>query len=429
MQKKLLKALLYPHTAIAVILVHISTVLLVYSMLTHENTSMICIASYILAFYTLTLWCLKIPKLIKGIKALKDKNKYIKRWTSDVRFRINLSLSISSVLNTAYAAFQLGLGIVHSSFWFYSLAGYYAALAFMRLFLVRHSAKHKPGEKMLTELKRYRICGIVFLFINLVLSGIILLMIRQNRSVIHHPITTIAMAAYTFTAFTLAIINVVKYKKYNSPVFSASKAISLAAACVSMLTLESTMLVTFDNGSMTAHTVKIFLGISGAVISAFIIAMAVYMIIKSNKKAKILQPEGEIKMENNKNETFHYTYSAEQQDEIQSIRNKYTEKPAEDKMEQLRRLDASVTQKASAISIAIGVIGTLILGIGMSLIMSELAELLGAYRNLATPIGIIIGIIGIALVCCAYPVYERTVKKERERIAPEIIRLTDELMK
>ena len=106
-------------------------------------------------------------------------------------------------------------------------------------------------------------------------------------------ITAIAMAAYTFTAFTVAIVNVVKYRKYNSPVFSASKAISLAAALVSMLTLESTMLTTFADETMTTTTQKWMLGATGAVITALIVATAIYMIITGTKKLKILKSEVE----------------------------------------------------------------------------------------------------------------------------------------
>ena len=101
------------------------------------------------------------------------------------------------------------------------------------------------------------------------------------------------MAAYTFGSLTLAVVNVVKYRKYNSPVYSASKAISLASACVSMLTLESTMLTTFNDGSMDLTTRRIMLGASGGVISIFIIAMAIYMIVRGSKKIKLLSTEKE----------------------------------------------------------------------------------------------------------------------------------------
>ncbi len=128
------------------------------------------------------------------------------------------------------------------------------------------------------------------------------------------------------------------------------------------------------------------------------------------------------------NETFCYTYSAKQQEEISKIRRKY-EAPEEDKMEQLRRLDAGVTRKASARALSIGIIGALVMGSGMSLTMSNLSEILGMPQTAAMMIGVVIGSIGIVMVCCAYPAYNRTLVKERKRIAPEILRLTDELMK
>lgn len=126
-------------------------------------------------------------------------------------------------------------------------------------------------------------------------------------------------------------------------------------------------------------------------------------------------------MENN---SFEYTYSAERQQEIEAIRKKYLPKE-EDKMEQLRRLHSIPTQKAQAVSIAIGVLGTLILGTGMSLCMTELGAALG---HLAMVIGILVGLLGLVMVALAYPVYNFVLKKERQRIAPEILRLSEELL-
>jgi len=124
-------------------------------------------------------------------------------------------------------------------------------------------------------------------------------------------------------------------------------------------------------------------------------------------------------MQNKDKETFSYTYSAKEQAEIQKIRDKY-EKPTaeEDKMTQLRRLDASVHSKATSVALVLGIIGALIMGCGMSLIMTDIGAILGAPSNLAMLIGVPIGIVGMVLVCLAYPVYNRTVKKEREKIAP-----------
>lgn len=127
-------------------------------------------------------------------------------------------------------------------------------------------------------------------------------------------------------------------------------------------------------------------------------------------------------------ESFCYTYSAKEQEEIKAIRKKYAApEEAEDKMAQLRRLDAGVYSKATTAALVVGIIGALIMGIGMSLVMTEIGAFLGTV--MAMIVGIGLGVIGIILVCLAYPLYNRTLKKEREKIAPEIIRLTDELMK
>jgi len=124
-------------------------------------------------------------------------------------------------------------------------------------------------------------------------------------------------------------------------------------------------------------------------------------------------------------EGFHFTYSAAQQQEVEDIRKKYLPKE-EDKMEQLRKLHGIPTQKAQAASLAVGIIGALIMGTGMSLAMTDIGAVLG---SLAMVIGILVGIVGMVLVALAYPLYNRVLKKQREKIAPEILRLTDEMMK
>lgn len=126
-------------------------------------------------------------------------------------------------------------------------------------------------------------------------------------------------------------------------------------------------------------------------------------------------------MENN---SFEYTYSAQRQQEVEKIRKAYLPKE-EDKMEQLRRLHVVPTQKAQSAALAVGILGALILGTGMSLCMSELGAALGKF---AMVLGVVIGMMGAVLVAAAYPVFNRVLKKEREKIAPEILRLSDELL-
>ena len=134
-------------------------------------------------------------------------------------------------------------------------------------------------------------------------------------------------------------------------------------------------------------------------------------------------------MENEKTEvSFKYRYSAEEQEEIKRIRQKY-QLQEEDEMSRLRKMDAKVTQKATVMSLVLGVVGALLMGLGMSLVMTDLGAMVGITGSAGIITGIMTGVTGMILVILAYPVYNKVQKKEREKIAPEILRLTEELMK
>lgn len=125
---------------------------------------------------------------------------------------------------------------------------------------------------------------------------------------------------------------------------------------------------------------------------------------------------------NEKNETFNYTYSASQQEEIKRIREKYAPPTQEeDKMERLRRLDKSVTKIGAIVSLIVGIISTLLFGVGMCCTM--------IWTDTFFILGIIVGVVGIIGIIAAYPIYQSITKKQREKLAPEIMRLSDELMK
>ncbi len=134
-------------------------------------------------------------------------------------------------------------------------------------------------------------------------------------------------------------------------------------------------------------------------------------------------------MNNQENQTFEYTYCAKEREEIKAIRQKYAaQEQPEDKLAAIRRLDAQVTEKATVVSLVLGILGALIMGSGMSLVMTDIGELLGLNATLAMLVGIGVGVVGMVMAGVAYPVYNRIVKKQREKIAPEILRLTDELL-
>lgn len=126
--------------------------------------------------------------------------------------------------------------------------------------------------------------------------------------------------------------------------------------------------------------------------------------------------------------SFTYTYSAKEQEEIRRIQQKYQPKE-EDDIDRLRKLDAKVTEKATIVSLELGIIGALILGSGMSLIMTDLGNILGMQGITNIVVGLLVGSIGMVLTILAYPVYQKVLKREREKIAPEILKLTGELIK
>ncbi len=286
---RFIKKLLYPHIAIILILVPVSIAMLIYTFV-FQNKDVIAYASYLLSAYALTVVCLKTPLLIRKAKKLKDTNPYIQIYLSNAGLRVKISLYSSLFMNTCYGIFQLGLGFMHRSLWFYSFAIYYILLAVMRYFLLRDIRSSSKEHDVAMEFKRYRFCGILLMLMNISLMVIVFFISWLQRSIQHHFITTIAMAAYTFWSFTKAIVQLAKYKKYNSPLFSATKIISLAAASVSLLTLESAMLNAFGENNSASFRL-IMTTLSGVAVCTFILVMALFMIIYANKNLKRMRCE------------------------------------------------------------------------------------------------------------------------------------------
>ncbi len=283
--KKFCKNIFYPPLWVILTITPLSIGFLVFSLVFLGETSILSITSYVLATYALTVICLQIPNIITFCKRIKTENKYLNKLTTDVHFRMILSLYGSLAFNIAFAIFQLGLGFYHNSLWFFSMFFYYILLAVMRFLILSHTKNYSPTENLLAETKKYLICGWLLLVLNLALSAVITIVVLQNKTFHHHEITTIALATYTFFTFTFAIINRVKYKKFNSPIYTSAKNISLITASVSVLTLESTMLTTFGSDT-SAKFNQIILACTGFVIIIFAITLAISMIIKGHKKLK-----------------------------------------------------------------------------------------------------------------------------------------------
>lgn len=226
---------------------------------------------------------------MRKIKAWLEKDRNIKRYFNDPKLRVRLSLLGSVSINISYSLMQLASGIYFHELWFYALAAYYILLIVMRLFLLRDTARvDVPGENRLKELCRYRFCGIMMLMMNQALAVIVFYVVRQNKGFNYHYIYTIGMAAYTFTAMVVAMINVVRYRRYESPLMSAAKAISLVSAVVSLFTLEMAIIGAFVQ-MRNAFVRQVMTASTGGAVCIFVLSVAVYMIVRSSREIKKLR--------------------------------------------------------------------------------------------------------------------------------------------
>jgi hypothetical protein len=243
-----------------------------YVLLAYALVISITVLGKILPNLKKSFWNLKIIKFLKGTKNGQ-------RFFDSVIFRSIISTHWSLAINIAYVVLKVITGIMYKSMWLITFGVYYMLLSGMRGILVHYINKHKIGEDIKAEYIRYRYCGTLLLFMNIVLAGIVVYIVHGNQSINYPGVLICGMALYSFYSITVSNINVLKFRKIGSPVMSATKVISLTASCVSMLSLEVAMLAEFGGDDYVFR--KNITSISGAVVCTFVLGMAIYMIIRS----------------------------------------------------------------------------------------------------------------------------------------------------
>ena len=210
-----------------------------------------------------------------------------KRYGTDKVFRGRFALWRSAGVDVVYAVFRLITGFIYDSKWFVTLALYYLGLSVIRFTLIRsYDRVSKDREKydIKFEYGRYRLSAIFLLILTLPLSGMAAQTVIENSSFNYPGLVIYASATYTFYIATMAIINVVRYREIG--ILSASKAITLATAAVSLFGLQTAMLSHFS-GNDTAFKM-IMNAVTGGMVIVVVIALAIYMIITSTQKIKDL---------------------------------------------------------------------------------------------------------------------------------------------
>ncbi len=212
--------------------------------------------------------------------------RFINKYMTDIHYKVRVSLYVSLGINLAYAGFKLVSGLIYGAFWFDAFAVYYIFLTVIRFLLLRFMHKYHSRQDLIAEFRRYRLCGILMLIMNMALTGVVTHMMIQNATYAYHGIVIITMAAYAFYAVTVSVIDLVRYRKYARPVISAAKAIRFTAALVSLLSIEASMLAKYGNDESFR---RLMISLTGAGVCLFVMAMSVYMIMRANRAIKRLR--------------------------------------------------------------------------------------------------------------------------------------------
>ncbi len=284
--KKAINKVIFPPAALTVVIavLGLGSVAAVLALGVREPT--LRYGSYLLSAYALIISVAAVVRFLKKhpptgrLRSTRFGQKYF----NDLHFRNTVSLAFSLAVNLAYIAIKLVSGIIYRSTWFISLAVFYALLAAMRIRLIR------PANGLAEGFRRYRSCGILLLLTNAALAGIVGFMVAEGRHFNYPGYLIYAMAAYSFYAVITAAVNIFKARRHQSPILSAAKAVDLAAALVSILSLTTAMLDRFGENDDPLFKEIMTASVGGGVCLAVII-MAIYMILHANAELKKLHNE------------------------------------------------------------------------------------------------------------------------------------------
>ena len=268
---------------------------LVFAFIKQRTETPAACALYALSFYTLCTVTLRLVKNLPGwrqaLRRRAESSSFCRRYAAEPAFRTRVSLYITLAVSLLYVGVNLLSWVLYRSLWYIVLAVYYGILAVMRFLLVRYVRGTDIGDDFLKELHRARLCACILLLVNFALSGAVLMILYQDKGVEYRGVLIYAMAAYTFYAVIHAAVDLAKYRRYKSPVMTAAKVIALSAALVSLLNLETAMFAAFGAG-MPLQERRLMIMLTGAGVSAAVVVMSVYMILRTAQQIREINQNG-----------------------------------------------------------------------------------------------------------------------------------------
>lgn len=220
------------------------------------------------------------------IKEFLYKYKYVEKYLTDDIFQTQTMLLVSLAMNIAAATFKFVMGVWFGSKWLVTVSIYFLTLSAMRLLLLNRERKSKkletPEHKRLYDLKGYRACGYMVLFMNMIVGRMIVQMLVDNEGYDYPGLMLYLIGLFAIANFANAIYNVKKYWHIYNPMISAAKRLSFSTALVLLYTLQTSALARFGNNHEQLR--RLLNSISGAVVELVLFTMAILMIVRSNQE-------------------------------------------------------------------------------------------------------------------------------------------------
>lgn len=274
-----MKKFIYPPVRVVAICAPAAAALLTVSFVFFPD-SPLAYFSYIFSAYALTVLVAAVISGIKGVRERLLSRPLPGRLLSDVQYRTVLSIYASCAVNILFVILKAVSAVLYFSLWEAGIFAYYLVLSLMRFFLI-YTLRRDSSVR--SEWISYRRIGVLMLLLNAAMGGIITQMILYDRSYSYHGFMIYASAAYTFYLLTISVINIFKFRKLNSPALSASKALNLTGALMSVMSLQTAMIAQFGSESFPRRGAN---ALTGFCVVLFTLITAVYMILRSNRALK-----------------------------------------------------------------------------------------------------------------------------------------------
>lgn len=281
--RQILKALLHPPGALVALLIPLSGAGLAAVFMRGLEETAFAYAVYPVSAYTTAAAALRLAALWRMGKALLHKNAFFHRYMTDLAFQAEVSLRISLGVTLFYCVYKAAAGLCYRSVWLGSIAFYYIVLGMVRFLLLRHL--RGGDETPARAFRQYRSCGYLLLILTLALGIVGFYTVYEEKAVEYPGYMIYAAAGYAFYSLTMAVRGLIRYRKLQNPVYSASKALTLAAAFVSMFFLQTSMFAAFGNGGAWQRYLN--MGTGGCVF-LLIAAMALFMIRRGGRSIQAL---------------------------------------------------------------------------------------------------------------------------------------------